>query len=300
VRLTLAGASGFLGQALLGRLSEDGHQVQLLVRRPPQLPTESEWHPETGELDPAALAGQDAVISLSGAGIGDKRWTRSYKRLLLDSRLQPTSTIANTIARLTESERPAAFISASAIGYYGDRGDEPLSESAGQGSGYLADLVSQWEAATAPAVAAGVRVATLRTGLVLAASGGLLARLTPLFKIGVGGKLGSGTQYQSWITLADEISAIRYVLESATIAGPVNLVSPKPVTNAELSKVLGGLLHRPSIFPTPAFAIRVALGEFANEGALASQRAVPQVLLESGFNFEHGEIRTALQWALEH
>jgi uncharacterized protein (TIGR01777 family) len=300
VRVTLAGSSGFLGQALAQSLTEHGHQVRALVRRPARMAAETEWHPESGPLDPEALRGQDAVISLSGAGISDKRWTSDYKKLLIASRVQPTAAIAAALTALDPANRPRVFLSASAVGYYGDRGEEVLSEDSGQGTGFLADLVGQWEAATAPAAAAGVRVATLRTGLVLAASGGLLTRLIPLFKFGLGGKLGSGRQYQPWITLADEIAAIRHVLETSSLSGPVNLVGPAPVTNAELSSVLGQLLHRPSIFPTPAFGIRIVLGEFANEGALASQRARPEALLESGFTFQHTDIRAALHWALSH
>ncbi|CAN5406141.1 TIGR01777 family oxidoreductase [soil metagenome] len=300
MKVVLAGGSGFLGQAIAQDLILHGHRITSLVRRAPSSPSEVQWYPERGELDPGALAGADAVISLSGAGIGDKRWTPEYKRLLLESRVQPTTTIATTLAGLDPAQRPGVLLSASAIGYYGERGDQPLPEGAARGTGFLADLVLQWETATVPAVEAGVRVATLRTGLVLAASGGLMKRLVPLFKLGIGGKLGSGRQYQSWITLADEISAIRYVLETESVSGPVNLVGPDPVRNDEMSKVLGQVLHRPALFPTPAFGIRLVLGEFADEGALASQRVIPEVLLQSGFTFEHPDIRSALEWAVKH
>ncbi|MCW2523277.1 MAG: hypothetical protein JWO63_1612 [Frankiales bacterium] len=300
MKLTLAGASGFLGQALAQSLTERGHHVETLVRRPARQASEIEWQPETGTLDPAALSGQDAVINLCGAGVGDKRWTPSYKKLLVDSRVQPTGAIATALASLDSHVRPAVFVSASAIGYFGDRAAEVLTESSSQGSGFLADLVAQWEAATSPAVDAGVRVATLRFGPVLAASGGILARLIPLFKLGLGGKLGSGDQFLSWITLADELAAVHHVLQSPSLSGPVNVVGPAPVTNAELSKALGQILHRPSIFPTPAFGLRLVLGEFADEGALASQRALPQALLDAGFAFEHSDIRSALHWARNH
>jgi hypothetical protein len=296
----VAGASGFLGTALVGDLREHGHAVSTLVRRAPANPSEREWHPERGELAPDALSDADAVICLSGAGIGDKRWTPAYKKLLLDSRVQPTATIATTLAGLAPDHRPSTFLSASAIGFYGERGDQPLPEGAAKGSGFLADLVSEGEAATAPAVAAGVRVAALRTGLVLAASGGLLTRLVPLFKLGIGGKLGSGRQYQSWITLADEIAAIRFVLEHDSLSGPVNIAGPDPVRNDEFSRALGRVLHRPAIFPTPAFGIRLVLGEFANDGALASQRVIPEALLAAGFTFEHSDVRSALEWAVQH
>ena len=229
------------------------------------------------------LRGFGAVIGLSGAGISDQRWTAQYKRELLDSRLQPTSTLASALAGLPADQRPGTFISASAIGYYGERGDQPLPESATAGTGFLADLVVQWEAAAQAAADAGVRVVTLRTGLVLSASGGLLARLVPLFKLGIGGKLGSGQQYQSWISLADEVGAIRHLLGAEQVAGPVNLTGPEPVRNAEFSAELGKVLHRPAWLPAPAFGIRLVLGEFADEGALASQRVIPEQLLGSGY-----------------
>lgn len=300
MKVLIAGASGFLGKALAADLATHGHSVNTLVRRPATSASEFEWHPERGELDSATLQGVDAIISLSGAGIGDKRWNAAYKQELLDSRMQPTATIAATLAGLPPERRPRAFLSASAIGYYGERGDQPLSETAGVGTGFLADLVQQWEAATVPAEAAGVRVVTLRTGLVLSAGGGLLKRLVPLFKIGAGGKLGSGTQYQAWISLADEIGAIRHVLESETISGPVNLAGPRPVTNDEFSRTLAAVLHRPALVPTPAFALRLALGEFADEGVLVSQRVIPEKLTASGYRFRHDDVHAALTWATKN
>jgi uncharacterized protein (TIGR01777 family) len=300
VKVLIAGGSGFLGQALSKELIAHRHLVHTLVRRPARAATEVEWHPERAELDPDALRGFAAVVSLSGVGIGDKRWTAGYKQELVASRVQPTEVLAKALATLPQMQRPTTFINASAIGYYGDRGDEQLTESAGHGPGFLADLVVKWEAATQPAVDAGIRVVMLRTGLVLAASGGLLARLIPLFKLGVGGKLGSGRQYQSWITLADEVGAIRFLLENATVSGPVNLVGPAPVPNSEFSSELGSVLHRPALLPAPARAIRLALGEFANEGALASQRVLPEKLLAAGYEFQHPDLRSALEWAIQH
>jgi uncharacterized protein (TIGR01777 family) len=300
VKLVIAGASGFIGKALVLDLRGDGHQVTTLVRRSPVSESEVEWHPDRGELDPAALAGADAVISLSGAGIADKRWTPEYQEVLVQSRLQPTSTIADTLAGMPAELRPKVFLSSSAIGYYGDRGDEPLTESATLGPGFMADLVRRWEAAAEPAARAGVRVATLRTGLVLSAAGGLLQRMVPLFKLGVGGKLGSGRQYQAWITLADEIGAIRYLLATDKLEGPVNLVGPDPVRNAEFTAELARALHRPALLPAPAWGLRLVLGEFANDGVLASQRVLPEKLLSSGFRFEHADLPSALQWALAH
>jgi hypothetical protein len=300
VRVLIAGGSGFLGQALARELITHRHLVHTLVRRPARTGTELEWHPERGELDPELLRAYDAVIGLSGAGISDRRWTAGYKRELLDSRLQSTGTLAGALAQLPADQRPATWLNASAIGYYGDRGDEELPESAAAGTGFLADLVVEWEAATEPAAQAGVRVLTLRTGLVLSASGGLLKRLVPLFKLGLGGKLGSGRQYQSWISLADEVAAIRYLLTDDQVSGPVNLTGPDPVRNDEFSSELGRALHRPSLLPAPAFGIRLVLGEFADEGALASQRVQPRRLLDSGYEFQHPDLRSALAWAVRN
>jgi uncharacterized protein len=298
VKVIIAGASGFLGTALLTDLRGAGHQVSTLVRRPASSDSEIEWHPDRAELDPAALAGADAVISLSGAGIADKRWTPEYRQLLVDSRVQPTSTIARVLAELPAGQRPSAFLSSSAIGYYGDRGSEPLPETASTGTGFLADLVRRWEAATEPASQAGVRVAMLRTGLVLSAKGGLMKRMVPLFKMGLGGKLGSGQQYQAWITLADEVAAIRHIMLTEQLAGPVNLVGPAPVTNAEFTAELGKVLRRPAVLPAPAFGLRLVLGDFANEGVLVSQRVLPEKLAAHGYQFQHGDLRSALEWAV--
>ncbi|MDQ1721751.1 MAG: uncharacterized protein QOI26_1485 [Pseudonocardiales bacterium] len=300
MKLIIAGASGFLGKALVTDLREHGHQVSTLVRRSPASESEFEWHPERGELDPLALAGVDAVISLSGAGVADQRWTDAYRQVLVQSRLQPTSTISRALAELPAQSRPRSFLSASAIGYYGDRGDQPLPESATAGTGFMADLVCRWEAATEAAGRAGVRVVTLRTGLVLSATGGLMKRLVPLFKIGAGGKLGSGRQYQAWITLADEIAAIRHILLTEQLEGPVNLVGPEPVRNAEFSAELAKALHRPALLPAPAFGLRLVLGKFADEGVLLSQRVLPEKLAGSGFRFEHADVHSALAWAIHN
>jgi uncharacterized protein len=300
VKLVIAGASGFIGKALVLDLRGDGHQVTTLVRRSPVSESEVEWHPDRGELDPAALAGADAVISLSGAGVADKRWTPAYREVLVQSRLQPTSTIAGVLAAMPAELRPRSFLSSSAIGYYGDRGDEPLTESATLGPGFMADLVRRWEAAAEPAARAGVRVVTLRTGLVLSAAGGLLERMVPLFKMGVGGRLGSGRQYQAWITLADEVAAIRYIMATDQLEGPVNLVGPEPVRNTEFTAELARALHRPALLPAPAFGLRLVLGQFADEGVLVSQRVIPEKLTTSGYHFEHADLPSALAWALTH
>ncbi len=300
MKVVVAGASGFLGKALVSDLRGRGHQVSTLVRRSPVSESEFQWHPEQGELDPLTLAGADAVISLSGAGVADKRWNDAYRQVLVQSRVQPTTTLARAMASLPAERRPSSFLSASAIGYYGDRGDEPLPESATAGTGFMADLVGRWEAATEAADQAGVRVATLRTGLVLSRTGGLMKRLLPLFKTGAGGKLGSGQQYQAWITLADEIGAIRHILQTEQVRGPVNLVGPAPVRNAEFSAELAKALHRPAVLPAPAFGLRLVLGDFAREGVLISQRVLPEKLIGSGYQFEHADVRSALAWAIAH
>ncbi|HEY0168957.1 MAG TPA: TIGR01777 family oxidoreductase [Jatrophihabitans sp.] len=300
MKVVVAGASGFIGKALVIDLRGHGHEVSTLVRRSPASESEFQWHPERGELDPLALGDADAVISLSGAGVGDKRWNEAYRQVLVQSRVQPTTTIARALAELPAELRPQSFLSASAIGYYGDRGDEPLPESATGGAGFMADLVRRWEAATEAASAAGVRVVTLRTGLVLSRSGGLMKRLIPIFKMGAGGRLGSGRQYQPWITLADEIGAIRHILRTEQLQGPVNLVGPEPVRNAEFSAELARALHRPALLPAPAFGLRLVLGEFADEGVLLSQRVLPEKLIGSGYRFEHADLRSALAWAVAH
>ncbi|MCW2526029.1 MAG: hypothetical protein JWM76_889 [Pseudonocardiales bacterium] len=300
MKVLLAGASGFLGRALLSDLAEHGHETTRLVRGEPAGPDEVRWDPSSGVLDASIIRGFDAVIGLSGAGIGDKRWTPAYKQTLRDSRIQPTAALATAIAALDVHERPDVFVSASAVGFYGSRGDEILTEESEAGAGFLAQLVIDWEAAAAPAVDAGVRVVFLRTGLVLAATGGLLKKLLPLFKLGIGGKLGSGRQYQPWISLADEIGAIRHILESSNISGPVNLSSPNPVRNSELGRVIAAAVHRPALVPNPAFALRAALGEFADEGVLASQRSVPDALIASGYQFEHPDLASAMDWAIRH
>ena len=300
MKVIISGASGFLGKALSRELAEHGHLVTALVRRPVREDAEAEWHPEKRELDRDVLAGADAIVNLSGAGIGDKRWTTEYKRILRESRMQSTGTLAHTLAEMGSESRPTTFVSASAVGFYGERGDQPLPESATVGTGFLADLARDWEAATQPAAAAGVRVATLRTGLPLAASGGLLKRLMPIFKAGIGGTLGSGQQYQSWISLADEVGAIRHILETDAISGPVNLAGPEPVRNQQFTKALGRTLHRPTLVRAPAFAMRLVLGQLADEGALASQRMIPQVLIEHNYRFQHPDLQSALDWAVQH
>lgn len=290
MRYVLAGASGFLGSALRDSLVRDGHTVTSLVRHAPRTPEQVQWRPDRGELDPTALRGADAVICLSGAGVEDKRWTDEYKQVLRSSRIDSVATIARALATDRGS---AVLVSASAVGYYGDSGAETVDEAAPPGDGFLARLCVDWEDAAAPARDAGVRTAQLRTGLVLARHSGLLARLAPLFKLGLGGRIGNGEQYWPWISVTDEIAAIRHVVE-AGLSGPVNLTGPAPVTNSDFAATLGRVVHRPALLPVPGFALRIALGEFAGD-VVIGQRAIPSKLLDSGFTFAHATLADALR-----
>lgn len=289
MEVVLAGASGLIGRALADSLRNDGHRVKTLVRKPASGPDEATWDPYAKQLDPGFLAGADAVVCLSGAGVGDHRWTRDYKRTIVASRVDTLGTIAATLA---EHGGPRVLIAASAVGYYGDTGDREVDEQQPPGGSFLAHVCTQWENAAEPARAAGVRVASLRTGLVLAGHGGLLKRLVPIVKAGIGGRLGSGRQYYPWISLTDEVRAIRFLLDN-DVDGPANLTAPNPVTNAEFTKTLGEVLHRPTVFAVPGFATRIALGEFSWD-VLTGQRAVPRRLLDAGFTFTHSHLREAL------
>lgn len=292
MKVAITGASGLIGTALAGHLRAEGLQVVRLVRRQPHTPDEVIWDPQAGPggLDPAALAGVFAVVHLSGEPIASGRWTEARKALLRSSRLRSTATL---VAAMTAAEpRPAVLLSGSAIGFYGDSGDRIVDESSPQGTGFLADLVRDWEAAASPAADAGIRVATLRTGVVLAAEGGMLGRLLLPFRLGLGARVGSGRQYLSWIGITDEVRAIRFLLD-APVSGPVNLTAPAPVTNAEFTKALSRTLGRPALLRAPASALRAGLGEVANE-LLASARVMPTRLTEAGFTFTHPDIASAL------
>jgi uncharacterized protein (TIGR01777 family) len=295
MRVAVTGASGLIGTALVPHLRSVGHDVVRLVRRPAAAPDEVTWDPKAGTVDLDALAGVDGVIHLAGAGVGDHRWTDDYKREILDSRVDGTHTIAN--AMLALDPKPRVLVSASAIGWYGDTGDRIVDETAPAGTGFLADVVRAWEAAAAPAATAGIRVVHPRTGLVVAKSGGAWARMFPLFKLGVGGKLGPGSQYWSWISLRDEVCALQFLLEQEQLSGPVNLTGPQPQTNAEITRVMGTVLGRPTILPAPAFALKAVLGEFSSE-VLGSARVVPAVLERSGFVFQDPTIESAIRTAL--
>lgn len=292
MKIAVTGSSGLIGTALVEALRQDGHDVLRLVRRAPQGPDEVQWDPEQ-PLSPAKLEGVQAAVNLSGAGVGDKRWTESYKRTLVDSRVNPTHTLATALAAL--DPKPAVLLQGSAIGYYGDHGDAPIDETTGPADDFLARLTVRWEAAAAPAEAAGIRVAYLRTGLVVSSNGGAWGRMFPIFKFGLGGKLGNGRQYWSFISLSDHVRAMKYLLTS-DLSGPVNLTGPDPVTNAEVTKTMGKVLHRPTLLPAPAFGLKLVLGEFSTE-TLRSQRVLPNVLLKAGFDFEHPTIEAAIRAA---
>lgn len=296
MRVVVSGASGLIGSALLPALRAAGHQPVALVRRPPRTADEIEWDPAAGKIDPGALDSADAVVHLAGAGIGDRRWTDDYKRELLDSRTLSTTLLADTIAR--SANGPRVLLSGSAIGYYGPRGEETLDETAPAGSDFLADICRQWEDACQPAHDAGARVVNLRTGIVLSAKGGALKKMLPLFRLGVGGRFGNGRQWQSWISIDDEVLAIIHLLTSS-LAGPVNLTAPMPVTNTEFTRTLGKVLRRPSLLPVPRFAPALLLGgELADALLFTGQRVLPAALQADGYAFEHDTLHVALRAVL--
>ncbi|MFC4059727.1 TIGR01777 family oxidoreductase [Planomonospora corallina] len=300
----VTGASGLLGSALVRSLRADGSRVVRLVRRAPQSTDESFWNPEKGLIDPAALRGAEAVVHLAGAGIGDRRWSDERKREIMRSRVDGTRTLVAALA--SQPVRPAVLLSASAVGYYGDTGDREVDESAPPGEGFLAEVVRAWEAETRPAAEAGIRTVTLRTGLVLSREGGMLGRILPIFKLGLGAPLGSGRQYWSWISLDDWVGAVRHLMagraggqDGGGVSGPVNVTAPEPVTNAAFTSALAGAVHRPAMpLAVPAPVLRAALGEFAQEGVLTGQRVVPRRLLDAGYAFRHIRLNEALSAVL--
>ena len=292
MRVAVTGSHGLIGSALLDHLAAHGHDAVRIVRSEPAA-GEIGWDPASGRLDPAALAGVDAVVNLAGAGIGDHRWTEDYKRKVRESRTVGTSVLAEAIA--ASDEGPNVLLSGSAVGYYGDRGDEVLDETSAPGDGFLASVARDWEAATAPADAAGARVVHLRTGIVLAEEGGALAKMLPMFRLGLGGRFGSGRQWMSWISIEDEAEAIIHLLTS-DVAGPVNLTAPEPVTNAQLADTIGDVLRRPTVVPVPSFGPKLLLGgERAGALLLEGQRVLPRVLQADGYEFTHPTLERALR-----
>lgn len=296
MKIAVTGSSGLVGSSLVPFLKAGGHEVRRLVRRAPHAPDERRWDPAGGALDPAALEGLDAVVHLAGESIASGRWTAARKRRILESRAAGTRALAEALAR--QARRPRALVCASAIGYYGDRGDERLDESSARGSLFLSEVCEAWERAADPARAAGIRVVHLRLGVVLSPAGGALAKMLPPFRLGLGGRLGSGRQVMSWIAIDDVVGAFWRALERDDLSGPVNAVAPAPVDNATFTRVLGRVLGRPTVFPVPAFAARLALGQMADELLLASARVEPRALLASGFAFEHPDLEGALRHVL--
>ncbi len=294
MKVVISGASGLVGSALTSRLAADGHDVIRLVRREEQRADDTAlWNPTEGEIEREALEGADAVVHLAGENISSGRWTAARKSSIRQSRVIGTTLISETIASLTR--RPRVLVSASAVGFYGDRGDEVLTESSTAGEGFLPEVAIGWEQATKAASIAGTRVVLFRSGLVLSTEGGALAKMLPLFRLGLGGRLGNGRQFMSWISLDDLLRAVFFAIEHDALSGPVNAVAPEPVTNAEFTRVLAAVLHRPAIFPAPAFALKAAMGEMAEELLLSSTRVVPQRLLDAGFDFAHADLESALR-----
>ena len=290
--IAISGSSGLIGTALTTRLRADGHTVMPMVRTTAR---EGEIHydPRAGQLDPEHLIGVDAIVHLAGAGIGDRRWTAAYRREILESRTLSTSLIARSMAEVVNRGGPRTLLSGSAIGFYGATDDQELNERSDAGDGFLADVCQEWEAATSPADDAGIRVAHLRTGIVLSPAGGALKKLLPLFRFGLGGRMGSGRQWQSWISIDDQVGAIAFLL-TADISGPVNLTAPTPVTNSEFTKVLAEALSRPALLPIPSFGPRLLLGrDLADALLFTGQRVLPDRLAEAGFSFEHSTLAEA-------
>ncbi|MDQ3980934.1 MAG: TIGR01777 family oxidoreductase [Actinomycetota bacterium] len=292
MRVLVSGSSGLIGSELVQRLKAEGHEVTRLVRRLPG-PGEAGWDPKEGTADAPALEGHDAVVHLAGAGLGDHRWTESYKAEILHSRKEATLLLSRTLAGLERP--PRVMVSGSAVGFYGDRGDEELTEESGPGAGFLAEVVGQWEAATGPAEEAGIRVVHIRSGIVQSPKGGSLGRLKLPFKLGLGGRIGSGRQWLSWVSIDDEVGGILHLLQRDDVRGPVNLTAPYPVRFEEYAKALGRALGRPAVIPTPTLALELMLGrELVREMLLGGQRVLPARLLASGYRHRHPRLEGAL------
>jgi uncharacterized protein (TIGR01777 family) len=290
--IAIAGSSGLIGSALVSALRAADHRVLRLVRRVPSSADEVFWNPDTGEFDAGALRGADAVVNMCGVSVGAKRWSGAFKQSLRDSRIGPTEVLSRAVV---EAGVPV-LVNSSAVGYYGDTRERVVDETSSPGQGFLATLCQDWEAATELARSAGVRVVLMRTGLVMSPSGGMLSRIKPLFSLGVGARLGGGRQYMPWISLEDEVRALLFALGHDDLSGPVNGTGPAPVTNAEFTAALGRAVNRPTPLLVPGFALRTLLGEFADEGLLGGQRAIPAALERAGFEFHHHTIGEALAY----
>jgi len=297
MKVAITGASGLAGTALGNALGSDGHKIVRLVRPGgTALADDARWNPAAGELDAAALEGCDAAVNLAGASIGEGRWDEARKKVLRESRIDSTRVLVSGLAKL--KGKPRVLVSASAVGYYGDRGDEVLSEASGAGNDFLAKLACDWEAEARKAEASGIRTVILRFGVILSAHGGALPRMLTPFRMGVGGKLGSGKQWMSWLTLDEAVNLIRYAIDNSEQRGPVNAVSPNAVRNADFTRTLAHVLGRPALFPAPAFALRLMLGEMADALLLSSQRAAPRRLEATSYSFRNPDLEPALRGLL--
>ena len=296
MRILVSGSHGLVGKALIRSLTSDGHDVVRLVRGKPSSATEIEWHPNQGKLDASALEGLDAVVHLAGESIASGRWSDEKKRAIRDSRVKGTALLSDALARLTRP--PSVFVGASAIGYYGNRGDELLTETSAPGTDFLSGVCVEWEQATKPAIEKGIRTVHARFGIILDANEGALAKMLTPFRMGIGGRIGDGKQWMSWIAIEDVVSGLRLSIQDQSLSGPVNFVAPNAVTNAEFTKVLGRVLSKPTLFPVPVFGVRLAFGEMADALLLSSQRVKPAVLEERGFKFAQPSLEPALRHLL--
>ncbi|MBN1569720.1 MAG: TIGR01777 family oxidoreductase [Acidobacteria bacterium] len=297
MNILITGASGLIGSTLSSYLIENNHRVLRMVRKARSSAGEVRWDPSSGILDMEALEGLDAVVHLAGENIASGRWSAEKKRRIRDSRIQGTRILAQSLARLFDP--PKVLVSASATGYYGDRGDEILDEESAAGTGFLASLCSEWEAATEPAVIRGIRVVTPRFGMVLSVSGGAMAMMLPVFRLGIGGRIGNGRQYMSWIAIDDLVGIIDHAIRNESLSGPINAVAPSPVTNREFTAILGHVLSKPAFFVLPAFAARIAFGKMAEEVLLASARVLPTQLKETGYKYKFPDLEEALRHVLQ-
>jgi uncharacterized protein len=297
MKILIGGSHGLVGTALIKSLEAEGHEIFRLVRHYPDSSSEIEWSPDRYSIALARLEGFDAVVNLAGESIAEGRWTEDKKRRIRESRIKGTKLLGDALANLTN--RPKTFICASAVGYYGDRGDELLTETSTPGKDFLADLCVEWEKATALATEKGIRVVNTRFGLILDPNGGALAKMLPPFRMGLGGSIGSGKQWMSWIALDDVVGALKFALANEELNGPVNFVAPNPVTNAEFTKRLGEALSRPTLFPIPAFGVRLAFGEMADALLLSSQRVEPERLKATGYQFQYSQLEGALRHVLQ-